>query len=850
MTRSAEQQNVIRQDIFRWLDQKLIEEGHFELTRTELEGYAYLGERIPLLDTGRGIRNPVDFDETLTIMTSSKKVSYDDEIQPDGLVRYSYRTGVGGDNIKLQKAAANGVPMVYLKGVRPGVFVAHYPAYIVRDDPVEEQVLVALDEAFRFFADPLSMTTDERRYANRIVRERLHQPMFRARVLRAYRGACAVCSLRHPQLLDAAHIVSDTGMRAISTAYLSAVGYNPIGQLTQLTRSSTTSSSTSYDYDPATTAVSGITETTLTGGVYTTTAASAYTRDLSGNILSASTTAAGVPTDTQCYTYDRLQNLTEAWTPSANSCATAPSSSTIGGAAPYWKSFTVNPITGNRTGTITKPTTPTGTASTYSYTYPAAATPRPHAVSTVTQATGPGAPSASTYGYDNAGNTTTRPSQTIEYNALGKETKVTTGSSTEKNVYAAEGSLLLRVDSTAGATLYLGSTELRIAAGAATASGVRTYSAAGTAIAERSTTAGVAGSVLKWLSADIINTAVLAVDAATGSLTRRYMDPYGNSRGAAPAWTSNHGYLNAPTSTTTGLTHLGAREYDTQLGRFTSLDPVLAPSNPKQNNGYSYAHNNPVSHADPTGLEPKDKNGNYDGNYYKGHGGAAPSTPPAAGNGTGQKPGAGSIFSPCKYSPCGVVPSEARRVSDYSYMMMSRWLASDKSLTLYQVGNNNRGLINDQISWALDAKEGNVWSGVLLAGSLSSYEGTQSAAALDLFYEQVKTRGEWDLKVGVLATYGLSGFEYAGEAGSTQIRADVFGNVVYGVMTDIYGITEENAVRASNAGLDATGKVDSNDDAAIRLGYRIFEKYPTGFSGQQLYDFILDNGPSNTVRVP
>ena len=54
------------------------------------------------------------------------------------------------------------------------------------------------------------MTTDERRYANRIVRERLHQPMFRARVLRAYQGACAVCSLRHPQLLDAAHIVSDT----------------------------------------------------------------------------------------------------------------------------------------------------------------------------------------------------------------------------------------------------------------------------------------------------------------------------------------------------------------------------------------------------------------------------------------------------------------------------------------------------------------------------------------------------------------------------------------------------------------------------------------------------------------
>lgn len=38
---------------------------------------------------------------------------------------------------------------------------------------------------------------------------RLHQPVFRARVIRAYDTACAVCRLRHADLLDAAHILGD-----------------------------------------------------------------------------------------------------------------------------------------------------------------------------------------------------------------------------------------------------------------------------------------------------------------------------------------------------------------------------------------------------------------------------------------------------------------------------------------------------------------------------------------------------------------------------------------------------------------------------------------------------------------
>ncbi|MGW0754820.1 polymorphic toxin-type HINT domain-containing protein, partial [Streptomyces sp. NPDC002587] len=53
---------------------------------------------------------------------------------------------------------------------------------------------------------------------------------------------------------------------------------------------------------------------------------------------------------------------------------------------------------------------------------------------------------------------------------------------------------------------------------------------------------------------------------------------------------------------TTGLVHLGAREYDPATGRFQSVDPVVDYSEPKQMNPYVYANNSPVTFSDPSGL--------------------------------------------------------------------------------------------------------------------------------------------------------------------------------------------------------------------------------------------------------
>jgi putative restriction endonuclease len=84
-----------------------------------------------------------------------------------------------------------------------------FPVYVVGDDAAARQFVLALDESLRFLIEPGHHSNAERRYAERLAKRRLHQAEFRGRVLRAYETRCAICTLRHGRLLDAAHIVGD-----------------------------------------------------------------------------------------------------------------------------------------------------------------------------------------------------------------------------------------------------------------------------------------------------------------------------------------------------------------------------------------------------------------------------------------------------------------------------------------------------------------------------------------------------------------------------------------------------------------------------------------------------------------
>lgn len=94
----------------------------------------------------------------------------------------------------------------------------------------------------------------------------------------------------------------------------------------------------------------------------------------------------------------------------------------------------------------------------------------------------------------------------------------------------------------------------------------------------------------------------MTVNAATQQAAIRRETPYGTPRGAQPAWPNDKGFVGG-TKDNTGLTHLGAREYDPAIGRFISVDPVLDLADPQQMNGYNYSNNSPVTASDPTGLK-------------------------------------------------------------------------------------------------------------------------------------------------------------------------------------------------------------------------------------------------------
>jgi putative restriction endonuclease len=205
---SAAEQALIREDIFRWLDER-VGAGHYEFKGDELKGYEWNGENLPLVDGQRGIRNPASFSSTLSIR-STLKSPYPGEDGDEPFVNYHYRANDSSDNRKLRRALENHDPLVYFREVRKSHYVAFYPAFVVADNPADQIFIVALDEALTFFGDPLHMTGDQRRYAERLVRTRLHQPVFRARVMHAYATTCAVCSLKHSDLLDAAHIIPDS----------------------------------------------------------------------------------------------------------------------------------------------------------------------------------------------------------------------------------------------------------------------------------------------------------------------------------------------------------------------------------------------------------------------------------------------------------------------------------------------------------------------------------------------------------------------------------------------------------------------------------------------------------------
>jgi len=186
--------------------------------REEVANFSVDGQRIALMDPQRGIRKPKQLDAALSIRTvfsmDPKRRPYADELGPDGYLRYKWRGTDANhpENVALRRAMQASLPLIWFRGIDVGSYYPVAPVWFVDEEPADHQFVVALDEQQRDAWDSTDnehVTGLRRAYAERVVRERLHQPVFRQQVLTAYEGQCALCRLRHRELLDAAHIRSD-----------------------------------------------------------------------------------------------------------------------------------------------------------------------------------------------------------------------------------------------------------------------------------------------------------------------------------------------------------------------------------------------------------------------------------------------------------------------------------------------------------------------------------------------------------------------------------------------------------------------------------------------------------------
>ncbi|WP_157271197.1 HNH endonuclease [Azohydromonas aeria] len=201
-----------------------IQELHDTLTQEHLKaGFNWRGERIPLVNPQRGIFKPRQMPYLLSIRTvfprAGNRVWYDDQrhvhrqiYEGDEAVDYAFmgNNPEAADNRWLKEAWEREIPVIYFLGVAPGRYQVLVPTFIAGWDPVKKQARIAfgLPGESSLAAEPPA-----RRYALRTVKQRLHQASFRAAVITAYQGRCALSGLPEPMLLDAAHIVADKDER-------------------------------------------------------------------------------------------------------------------------------------------------------------------------------------------------------------------------------------------------------------------------------------------------------------------------------------------------------------------------------------------------------------------------------------------------------------------------------------------------------------------------------------------------------------------------------------------------------------------------------------------------------------
>jgi putative restriction endonuclease len=187
------------------------------------DGFYVDDRRFLFASAAEGIFKPREMSTLLSVKTVVPKargrVWYSDQVDGDerissvgDVLHYSF-TGTDPGNTRnqlLRDALERQLPIIYFYGVAPATYEPLFPVFVVNWDQSRLAVSLAVsmptEEAAIDWAPPEPAV---RRYAMRIAKQRLHQAMFRERVVDAYGRRCALSGLPEIRLLDAAHIMPD-----------------------------------------------------------------------------------------------------------------------------------------------------------------------------------------------------------------------------------------------------------------------------------------------------------------------------------------------------------------------------------------------------------------------------------------------------------------------------------------------------------------------------------------------------------------------------------------------------------------------------------------------------------------
>lgn len=125
---------------------------------------------------------------------------------------------------------------------------------------------------------------------------------------------------------------------------------------------------------------------------------------------------------------------------------------------------------------------------------------------------------------------------------------------------------------------------------------------AGSLLAEITRPIGSNAPTISYFHTDALGSPIAKTNAAGAIIETSEYEPYGRLLNRSND--NRAGYTGHVMDAVSGLTYMQQRYYDPGIGRFLSVDPVTALSNPVgQFNRYRYANNNPYRFKDPDGRK-------------------------------------------------------------------------------------------------------------------------------------------------------------------------------------------------------------------------------------------------------